>query len=254
MAIRDKALEGKVALVTGASRGIGRAIAVALGGRGAKVIVNYVSREEAANETAEAVVAAGGQAQLAKFDVADAAALEAAVKKIGEEEGRLDILVNNAAISIDNLLLRTRAEDWQKTIDTNLTAVFTACKAASRYLLKAKSDGRIINLTSVVGEMGSTGQVAYVAAKAGVIGLTKTLARELASRGITVNAVSPGFIETDMTAAAIQGEARERLLASIPLGRIGRPEEVAQAVAFLAGPEGAYITGQVIRVNGGLLM
>ncbi len=254
MSIQDKALAGKVALVTGASRGIGRAIAIALGGRGAKVIVNFAAREDAARETAAAVEAAGGAAVTHQFDVGDAAAVEAAVKQITEREGRLDILVNNAAVSIDQLLMRFKQEDWQKTLDVNLTGVFAACKAASRPLLKAKEGGRIINLTSVVGETGSAGQVAYTAAKAGVIGLTMTLARELASRGVTVNAVSPGFIETDMTAAAIQGEARDKLMATIPLGRIGKPEEIADVVAFLAGPEAAYVTGQVIRVNGGLLM
>jgi 3-oxoacyl-[acyl-carrier protein] reductase len=252
--IKDKALEGKVALVTGGSRGIGRAICTALGARGAKVIVNYAAREDAAQVTAQAVQAAGGTAVIHQFDLGDATAVETAIKQISEREGRLDILVNNAAISIDQLLLRFKQEDWQKTMDVNLTGVFTACKTAARSLLKAKEGGRIVNLTSVVGESGSAGQVAYAAAKAGLIGLTMTLARELASRGVTVNAVSPGFIETDMTAAAVQGDAREKLLTTIPLGRIGKPEEIGDVVAFLAGPEAAYVTGQVIRVNGGLLM
>jgi 3-oxoacyl-[acyl-carrier protein] reductase len=254
MAIKDRALEGKVALVTGASRGIGRAIAVALGGRGARVVVNYHSREDAARETAELVAQAGGQATTSKFDVGDVTAVETSVKEIAEKEGRLDIVVNNAAIAIDQLLLRVKQDDWQKQIDTNLTGVFTTCKAASRYLLKAKEGARIINITSVVGEMGNTGQIAYVASKAGIIGMTKTMAREFASRGLTCNAVSPGFVETDMTAASVKGEARTKLLESIPLGRIGNPAEVADVVAFLAGPEAAYITGQVLRVNGGLFM
>ncbi|MSP15883.1 MAG: 3-oxoacyl-ACP reductase FabG [Myxococcales bacterium] len=254
MAIQDQALAEKVALVTGASRGIGRAIAVALGRRGARVFVNYQSREDAAHETCALVIAAGGQASPLQFDVGDAAAVEAGVKRAADEAGRLDILVNNAAVSIDQLLLRFKQEDWQKTLDVNLTGVFAACKAAARHLLKARAGGRILNLTSVVGEMGSAGQVAYTTAKAGVIGLTKTLARELAPRGVTVNAVSPGFVDTDMTAAAISDEARAKLLAQIPLARIGRPEEIANVIAFLAGPEAAYVTGQVIRVNGGLLM
>ncbi len=252
--IRDKALQGRVALVTGASRGIGRAIAIALGARGAKVILNYHNRADAACEAAAAVEQAGGTTALAQFDMGSHAAVEQAVKDIGEREGRLDILVNNAGIAIDGLAMRVKPEDWQKTLDVNLTGVFAACKAATRYLLKAKEAGRIINLTSVVGEMGNTGQISYVAAKAGVIGLTKTLAREYAARGITANAVSPGFIETDMTAAHVQGDARAQLVERIPLGRIGLAAEVADAVAFLAGPEAAYITGQVIRINGGLLM
>ncbi len=252
--IKDKALEGKVALVTGASRGIGRAVATALGARAATVVINYHSREDAAREAAAAVEAAGGKAHIIQFDLGDAAAVETAVKQVAEQHGRLDILVNNAAVAIDQLIMRFKQEDWARSLDVNLTGVFTACKAATRPLLKAKEAGRLINLTSVVGEMGNAGQVAYTAAKAGVIGMTKTLAREFAGRGVTVNAVSPGFIETDMTAASVQGEARDKLIASIPLGRMGQAQEVADVVAFLAGPEAAYVTGQVIRVNGGLLM
>jgi 3-oxoacyl-[acyl-carrier protein] reductase len=254
MAIVDRALEGKVALVTGGSRGIGRAIAVALGGRGATVAVAYQSREDAAKETVGLVEAAGGAAFGLQIDVGDVASVEAGVKAAAEKHGRLDIVVANAGIAIDGLLLRVKEDDWRRTLDVNLTGVFACLKAACRHLLKAKEAGRIITLTSVVGEMGNTGQVAYTAAKAGVIGLTKTLARELSGRGVTANAVSPGFIETDMTAAHVAGEARDKLLEQIPLGRIGRPEEVADVVAFLAGPEGGYVTGQVIRVNGGLLM
>jgi 3-oxoacyl-[acyl-carrier protein] reductase len=252
--IKDKALEGKVALVTGASRGIGRATAVALGARGATVVINYHSREDAAREAAALVDAAGGKSSILQFDLGNAAAVEAGVKAVLDGQGRLDILVNNAAIAVDQLLMRLKPEDWQRSLDVNLTGVFAACKAASRGLLKAKEGGRLINLTSVVGEMGNTGQVAYVAAKAGVIGLTKTLAREFASRGITCNAVSPGFIDTDMTAASVTGEMREKLIAGIPLGRMGRAEEIADVIAFLAGPEAGYLTGQVIRVNGGLYM
>jgi 3-oxoacyl-[acyl-carrier protein] reductase len=249
--IKDNALDGKVALVTGASRGIGRACAVALGARGAKVVINYSAREDAARETAALV---GERASIAQFDVADPKAVEAAVKKIAEEQGRLDIVVNNAGVAIDGLLLRTKDEDWARSLAVNLGGAFAVCRTASRFLLKAREAGRIINLTSVVGETGNTGQVSYAAAKAGIVGLTKTLARELSSRGITVNAVSPGYVETDMTAAHIQGDAAEKLKAQIPLGRIGRAEEVADVVAWLAGPEAAYVTGQVIRVNGGLLM
>jgi len=248
-------LKDRVALVTGASRGIGRAIAVALARRGAQVFLNYTANEAAAAEALESVRAAGPCAgQLKRFDVADARAVDAAIKEIAEEAGRLDILVNNAGVAIDGLILRTRDDDWRRTLEVNLSGTFYCCRAASRYLLRAKESGRIINITSVVGEQGNVGQVSYVASKAGIIGLTKTLARELAPRGVTVNAVSPGFVETDMTAEHVRGEYRDKLLASVPLGRIGTPEDVAEAVAFLAAPGASYITGQVIRINGGLLM
>jgi len=250
----DKALDKRVALVTGASRGIGRAIAIALGRRGAKVIVNYAAREDAARETAAAVVAAGGQAAIAGFDVANSTAVTDAIKQIGKEHGGLDILVNNAGVAINGLVMRFSDEQWAKSINTNLAGAFHCTRAASMMLLKAKDAGRIINITSVVGEMGNGGQVAYAASKAGLIGLTMATARELASRGVTVNAVAPGFIETDMTAEHLPEAQRGKLLESIPLGRIGKGEEVADTVAFLAGPEATYITGQVIRVNGGLLM
>jgi 3-oxoacyl-[acyl-carrier protein] reductase len=238
----------RVALVTGASRGIGRAIAVALGRDGLFVVLNYT-----ANEALEAVRAAGGEGSLSRFDVAKSDEVDAAVKAIATEHGRLDVLVNNAGISIDQLLLRTKEDDWQRTLDVNLSGAFHCARAAARYLLKAEH-GRIVNLSSVVGESGSAGQVSYAATKAGLIGVTKTLARELGSRGITVNCVAPGFIETDMTAAAVKGEAREALLKQIPLGRIGLPEDVAEVVRFLVSPAASYVTGQVVRVNGGLLM
>lgn len=254
MAITDKALTGKVALVTGASRGIGRAIAVALGRRGAKVVVNYASREDAAREAAAAVEAAGGQAAIAGFDVANATAVTDAIKAIGKEHGSLDILVNNAGVAVNGLLMRFSDEQWAKTLQTNLAGAFHCTRAAATMLLKAKDAGRIINITSVVGEQGNGGQAAYAASKAGLIGLTMSTARELASRGVTCNAVSPGFIETDMTAEHLPEAARAKLLEQIPLSRIGKADEVADAVAFLAGPEAAYITGQVIRVNGGMLM
>ncbi len=244
----------RVALVTGASRGIGRAIAVALGRDQMHVVVNYTANEAAAKEALDAVVAAGGTGSLSRFDVAKHQEVDAAVKQIADENGRLDVVVNNAGIAIDGLLLRLKEEDWARVIDVNLSGALHVARAAARHLLKAKESGRLINITSVVGEMGNAGQVSYVAAKAGLIGITRALARELASRGITVNAVSPGFIETDMTAAHVTGAAREKLTSEIPLGRIGRAEEVAEAVRFLASLSAGYITGQVLRVNGGLLM
>ena len=244
----------RVALVTGASRGIGRAIALALGQDGLHVVLNYTANEAAAHEALTAVTATGATAELSRFDVAKAEEVDAAVKALVEKHARLDVVVNNAGIAVDGLLLRLREEDWAQTIAVNLTGAMHVARAAARHLLKAKDSGRLINITSVVGEMGNAGQTSYVAAKAGLIGFTKSLARELASRGVTVNAVAPGFIETDMTAAHVQGANREALLKNIPLGRIGKPEDVADAVRFLASPAASYVTGQVLRVNGGLLM
>ncbi|HEU0036395.1 MAG TPA: 3-oxoacyl-ACP reductase FabG [Kofleriaceae bacterium] len=254
MAINDKALAGRVALVTGASRGIGRAIAIALGRRGAKVIVNYASREDAAREAAAAVEAAGGQAVVIGFDVANSTAVTDAIKAIGKDHGGLDIVVNNAGVAINGLLMRFSDDQWARTLQTNLAGAFHTTRAAASLLLRAKDAGRIINITSVIGEMGNGGQAAYAASKAGLIGLTMSTARELASRGVTCNAVAPGFIDTDMTAEHLPEAQRAKLMEQIPLGKIGRAEDVADTVAFLAGPEAAYITGQVIRVNGGMLM
>jgi 3-oxoacyl-[acyl-carrier protein] reductase len=247
-------LTGKVALVTGGSRGIGRAIGVALGGLGAKVVLNYTSNEAAANEAAAAVVAAGGTAVTKRFDVSDSGAVDAAFKEVIASEGGLHILVNNAGVAVNTLVLNAKDADWKRAIDVNLNGTFYCCRAALRALMKAKDAGRIINITSITGEGGSAGQAPYVAAKAGIIGLTKTLAKEYASRGVTANAVSPGYIDTDMTANDLPPERRAELLKTIPLGRVGKPEDVAAAVAYLAGPAASYVTGQVLRVNGGLFM
>lgn len=248
------ALAGKVALVTGGSRGIGRAIALALGKRGAKVIVNFASREDAAKAVADEIIAAGGAAAIAGFDVANSTAVTDAIKAIGKDHGGLDILVNNAGVAVNGLLMRFSDDQWAKTLNTNLAGAFHCIRAASTLLLKAKASGRVINITSVVGESGNGGQAAYAASKAGMIGLTMATAKELASRGVTCNAVSPGFIDTDMTAEHLPEAQRAKLIEQIPLARIGSADDVAHAVAFLAGPEASYITGQVIRVNGGMLM
>jgi 3-oxoacyl-[acyl-carrier protein] reductase len=243
----------RVALVTGASRGIGRAIAQALAADGMFVLINYQSNAAAAEETLAAI---GGAAHgaLLPFDVGDEAACEAALQQIGAQHRRLDVLVNNAAIAVDGLLLRTKTADWLRVLNTNLSSVFYLCRAGARLLLKAKESGRIINLTSVVGETGNAGQVSYTSAKAALLGLTRTLARELAPRGVTVNAVSPGYIDTDMTQKTLTDELRKKLLGQIPLGRTGKPEDIGAAVAFLASPAASYITGQVLRVNGGLFI
>ncbi|MCT7975499.1 3-oxoacyl-[acyl-carrier-protein] reductase [Laspinema olomoucense] len=244
-------LRDRVAVVTGASRGIGRAIALALAIEGAKIAVNYASNSTAADQLVEEITAAGGEATAIPADISNVDSVDALIKTVTDQWGRIDILVNNAGITRDTLLLRMKPEDWQAVIDTNLTGVFLCTRAVSKLMLKQKS-GRIINIASVAGQMGNPGQANYSAAKAGVIGFTKTVAKELASRGITVNAVAPGFIATDMTKDLKGGE---EILKFIPLGRYGEPEEVAGLVRFLAAdPAAAYITGQTINVDGGMVM
>jgi len=243
-------LAGQTALVTGASRGIGRAIALELAAAGATVVVNYASSLEAAEAVVAEIGAAGGQAWSYQANVAEEEQVEAMVKAVLAKEGRLDVLVNNAGITRDGLLMRMKTADWQSVIDLNLTGVFLCTRAVSRTMLKARS-GRIINITSVVALMGNPGQANYSAAKAGLIGLTRSSAAEFASRGVTVNAVAPGFIESDMTAEL----NKEPILAAIPLGRMGQPAEVAGTVRFLAAdPAAAYMTGQVLQVDGGMVM
>jgi len=244
-------LNGQVAMITGGSRGIGRAVALALATEGAKVVVNYASSSTAADEVVAEITQAGGEAIALQADVSKVDQVDALFNKVTETWGRVDILVNNAGITRDSLLLRMKPEDWQAVIDLNLTGVFLCTRLASKIMLKQKS-GRIINITSVAGQMGNPGQANYSAAKAGVIGFTKTVAKELASRGITVNAVAPGFIATDMTKEL---KNTEEILKFIPLGRYGQPEEVAGMIRFLAAdPAAAYITGQVFNVDGGMVM
>lgn len=243
----------KVVLVTGGSRGIGRACAVAFAKAGAAVVViNYAGNEAAAQESVKLAQEAGAKAEAVKFDVADSAACAAAVDSIVKTHGRLDVLVNNAGVAVDGLVMRVKDEDWDKQLDTNLKGAFALIRAASRPMMKQRG-GAIINLTSIVGESGNAGQAAYSASKAGLIGLTKSVAKELASRNIRVNAVSPGFIGTDMT-AGINDEMRKKMVENIPLARLGTPEEVANAVVFLASDSAAYITGEVLKVNGGMYM
>ena len=245
-------LSGQTALVTGASRGIGRAIALALAKAGANVAVNYNQSAEAAQQLVEEIFSQGGNARAWQADVSDYSQAASLVEAATECWDGLDILVNNAGITRDGLLMRMSEEDWDQVQAVNLKGYFNCCRAAVRPMIRARS-GRIINISSVVGIMGNAGQANYSAAKAGVIGLTKALARELGSRGITVNAVAPGFIDTDMT-KALTGDQKAQMVANIPLGRTGQPQDVAATVEFLTGPGAAYITGQVLAVDGGMAM
>ena len=242
----------KIAVVTGGSRGIGAAIAKKLASRGMTVIINYCGSEDRALAVKSAIEAAGGQAEAWRCDVSDCGQCEAFVKAVMEKYGRIDVLVNNAGITRDGLMMRMTDENFSRVIDTNLKGTFYMMRFVSRHMLKAKK-GRIINMASVVGLMGNAGQVNYAASKAGVIGTTKSAAKELASRGITVNAIAPGFIDTEMT-GALSEKVQEQILTQIPLGSFGKPEDIANCAAFLASDEAAYITGQVIQVDGGMCM
>jgi 3-oxoacyl-[acyl-carrier protein] reductase len=243
-------LQGKVALVTGGSQGIGEAIAVRLGAAGAHVVV-AARNEEKARAVADAIAASGGRAEPLRLDVADPASVAAGFKALVEKHGKLDILVNNAGITADGLIIRMGKDAWDRVIATDLTGVFLAAQEAARIMVRKKVAGRIINITSVVGLMGNAGQANYAAAKAGVVGFTKALAREIGSRGITANAVAPGYIETAMT-GALSEETRKALIQQIVLGRFGTPEDVAGAVLWLASDEAAYVTGTCLNVSGGL--
>lgn len=245
-------LEGKTALVTGGSRGIGRAICFRLASMGALVFINYVSNSAAAEETRKVIIDAGGKAEIIGFDVADSAACQDAIKQLVKDNKSLDILVNNAGITRDGLMARMSEDSWDAVIDTNLKGSFICSKAAARSMMKSRW-GRIVNISSVVGFSGNAGQVNYSAAKAGMVGITKSMAREFASRNITVNSVAPGYIETDMT-KGLSDEIQEKLMTEIPLASLGSPEDVAGAVAYLVSPDGAYVTGQTIHVNGGMYM
>ena len=245
-------LTGKVAVVTGGSRGIGRAICLRLAAMGAKVLVNFVSQPDAAQETVSLIKAKGGEAEITQFNVADNSQVQDAFKKILDENSRIDILVNNAGITRDGLLLKMKEEQWDEVLDTNLKGSFNCIKAVSRSMMKQRW-GRIINIASVIGFAGNAGQANYAAAKAGMVGLTKSAAKELASRGVTVNGVAPGYIVTDMTSGLTE-EITEKIKSEIPMGSLGDADDVAAAVAYLASEESRYVTGQFIHVNGGMFM
>jgi 3-oxoacyl-[acyl-carrier protein] reductase len=245
-------LADQVAVVTGASRGIGRAIALSLAQAGAYVVLNYRGNQTAADASLAAIVEQGGRGELSRFDVANESEIEQAVKKIVDGHNKIDILVNNAGVTADNLLMRISAVDWDQVIGTNLKGTILCTKVVSRHMIRQRF-GRILNMSSVAGQTGNAGQSLYAASKAGIIGFTKTIARELASRNVTANVVAPGFIETDMT-AKLSEQQREKSIQLIPLGRFGTCQEVADMVVFLAGEKAGYITGQVFSINGGLYM
>jgi len=245
-------LQDRVALVTGGSRGIGRAICEKLGSLGAMVLVNYANNAAKAEEVVSTIQSAGGKAEALCFDVSNGAQVEAELKAVLKRYDRVDVLVNNAGIAIDSLLVRTKNEDWERTLQTNLSGCFYTAKTLGKAMMKARY-GRIVNMSSVIGLSGNAGQAAYAASKAGIVGLTKSLAKELAARGITVNTVAPGYIETDMT-ENLDESVRSSILQNIPANRLGSVQDLAEAVAFLCSPGADYITGQVLEVNGGLHM
>ncbi len=245
-------LDGRTAVVTGGGRGIGRAVSERLAALGAKIIINYVSRPDAALETVDAIRSNGGVAEVLQCDVSNFDEVQAAFKELTAKEGHLDILINNAGITMDGLLARMKEDAWDKVLTTNLKGAFNCIKAVSRPMMKQRW-GRIVNISSVVGFSGNAGQVNYAAAKAGLSGLTKSVARELATRGITVNGVAPGYIETDMT-GGLSEEVTAKILGEIPMSRLGKPDDVSAAVAYLVSEEASYVTGQFIHVNGGMYM
>lgn len=245
-------LTGKIAVVTGGSRGIGRAISLRLASLGALVYINYVSRPDAAEETRKLIEEAGGRAELVQFDIGDAGQVQDALKQVASDAGTIDILVNNAGITRDGLMARMKESDWDDVLNTNLKGAFLCSKAVSKPMMKKKF-GRIVNISSVIGFSGNSGQVNYASAKAGLTGLTKSMAREYATRNITVNCVAPGYIVTEMTDSMAEA-AQEKILSEIPMASLGTPEDVAGAVAYLVSDDARYITGQTLHVNGGMYM